>query len=579
MQPEDSAALEEVRWSAFVQQLAEHLAAQWPAMPERLGERYPAFVEHALQQALRRGLTLAPAAARYVQLCFVWGPAFHDKPGFEWAQGLLAAPRANAAQQWALVHRLQARSLAELARLPETRIAPDTLAAADARLVAAFGALGCRGALGALDAQTEPVPLPRAACDIEALELRLADAVPTQVYRLEGEAWQRVDLPPPAPLRVDAARPLPRLVGLLSHRAGLGRQARLQARLRAHAQCERERHPALAFAGSHGLWRWAGHEAGAVSWPVPTLEQPLAPPGCAIAEESSPEIHRLTVEVCGLRDEGDPLGPLAAQVWAWPAEQWWLQIERSAAPEQLVQADREPARGATRCRVERDGEAQDAAALQQGFVQGLDAAVGQALQTLREDWSAVPGLTQPQLEGSLALLVGRAALTWGWHPGPQGLDGRALMRVAGRLALQAALADLRWEGEFALGASSSRLSLRCRGSAALALALAREAPEPPLLAAMLPARAAFRLPFEAELVPLGSAGGAVAGLAGPCRGALVGEAGLRPRTRGGSGFEWFAGLRVEALTLPLELVDPVLGCERRSFELLPARTLVDWSLG
>lgn len=576
MQPEDTVALEEARWSGFVQQLGEHLAAQWPAMPERLGERYPAFVEHAVQQALRRGLTLAPALARYVQLCFVWGPAFHDKPGFEWAQGLLAAPRASAAQQWALVHRLQARSCAELARLPETRIAPDALAAADARLVAAFGALGCRGALGA---DAEPAPQPRAACDVQALELRLTDAVPPQLYRLEGEAWQRVDLPPPAPLRVDAARPLPRLVGLLSHRAGLGRMARLQARLRAHAQCEGERHPALAFAGSHGLWRWAGHEAGNVSWPVSTLEQPLAPPGCAIAEETSPQIHRLTVEVCGLRDEGDPLGPLATQVWAWPAEQWWLQIERSAAPEQPVQPGRAPACGATRCRVERDGEAQDAAALQQGFEQGLDAALGHALQTLREDWSALPGLTQPQLEGSLALLVGQAALTWGWHPGPQGLDGRALMRVLGRLALQAAAADLRCEGEFALAASTSRLSLRCRGSAPLAKALAREAAEPPLLAALLPARTTFRLPFEAELVPLGSAGGTVAVLVGPCSGALVGEAGLRPRTRGGSGFEWFATLRVEPPTLTLELVDPLLGCERRTCELLPARTLVDWSPG
>jgi hypothetical protein len=65
--------------------------------------------------------------------------------------------------------------------------------------------------------------------------------------------------------------------------------------------------------------------------------------------------------------------------------------------------------------------------------------------------------------------------------------------------------------------------------------------------------------------------------AGPTTGALVGEAGLRPCTSGGSGWEWFAGLRVEAVSMPLALQDPVLGDTRIDVALLAARMLVDWS--
>ena len=90
MQPEDTATLEAAAWRDFVTQLADQLAGRWPAMPERLGDRYPAFIDLAVQQALDKGLTRAASVARFVNLWFVWGPAFHDKPGFEWAPPLLA---------------------------------------------------------------------------------------------------------------------------------------------------------------------------------------------------------------------------------------------------------------------------------------------------------------------------------------------------------------------------------------------------------------------------------------------------------------------------------------------------------
>jgi hypothetical protein len=89
----------------------------------------------------------------------------------------------------------------------------------------------------------------------------------------------------------------------------------------------------------------------------------------------------------------------------------------------------------------------------------------------------------------------------------------------------------------------------------------------------------FSLPFEADLVPFAADSGALLQAAGPCAGALVGEAGLRPRTSGGSGWEWFARLRVQAVSLPVVVVDPLLGSVVQTLALLPEQVLLDWRLG
>jgi hypothetical protein len=573
VQPQDTIAVEEALWSTFLADLAEHLAAQWPAMPERLGDRYIAFVEHAAQQADKRGILGAAAVARYVNLWFVWGPAFHDKPGFEWALGLLAAPRER---EWATVHQLVRRSMAELARLPDARIDAKALAAADDRLIDRFGALGRRGAMH----PAEPAPLPRRACDLEAAELRLLEAAVTQQYVLAGGQWQRVALPLPAPVRIDGANPIPRLIGVLSHPPGWP-GTRLQLRTRTHAVCDADVHAALVFIGSHGLWRWHGHETRAVSWPVATLEQApaRAGPGTAIAEETSPDIYKLELQVCGLRDEADALGTQSSQLWVWPASQWWLELQRQAPASQPVLAGKDLAvAGSTRCRVECDGQVADVVPLRTAFEVGLERATAAALQHLLACWARVDGLSQPRLEGTLALLTGRAALSWGWRLGAAGMDGRAFMRVVGELEMKACRAELQFEGELALGGARSRIVLRVADAAALAMPLQREAAEPPLLAAMLPAMARFRLPLTAELTPIASDTGALMQAGGPCSGALVGEAGLRPRTSGGSGWEWFASLRLEAASLPLQWVDPVLGLLRQVHPLWPEQTLLDWKL-
>ena len=103
--------------------------------------------------------------------------------------------------------------------------------------------------------------------------------------------------------------------------------------------------------------------------------------------------------------------------------------------------------------------------------------------------------------------------------------------------------------------------------------------EAPLLNTLLPLMTSFSLPVVAELEPLAADDGALLQAAGAATGALVGEAGLRPRTSGGSGWEWFARLRLEPVTLPVLVSDPFLGESVQTLALLPAMQLIDWSLG
>lgn len=578
MHPPDLEAQEAAAWASFLQRLGEHLGAQWPLMQERLGDRLPAFIELCAQQTLQRGFQRAASVARMANLWFVWGPAFNERPGFEWAAALLAQPPE---QEWLVVHQLLQRSLQELKKLQDqgqARIEPTALAAADQRLVESFGRLGRQGEL----TPREPLPLPLKACDLEAAELRLLEPAATEQYVFAGGQWTRAAIATPAPVRVDIGNPVPRLVAVLAHVPGAKPVAQVQLRSRSHAVCDGDLHPALGFGGTHGRWRWLGHETRAVSWPVHTLVQPGAPagPGSAIAEETSPDIFKLDLEVCGLRDEGAALGSLGTQLWAWPAAQWMLTLERQAAEAQPVLAGREPAlRSATRVSVECDGQPRDAALLRQRFDQGLEAATARALQALLATLGEVQGLAPPSLEGRLALLTGRAALTWGWALGPAGMNARAFMRLLGALEMHAAQADLHAESELTLAEGRARVRLHCVGSAPLAQQLRREASEPPLPATLMPAKAAFRLPFTAEVTPLATDTGTLLQLAAPCTGALVGEAGLRPRLAGGSGWEWYASVRLEPAALPLRVLDPLLGARLLTHPLWDAMPLFDWSVG
>ena len=233
----------------------------------------------------------------------------------------------------------------------------------------------------------------------------------------------------------------------------------------------------------------------------------------------------------------------------------------------------------SRCRIERDGIAQDATALQQQFAAGLDGAVAVGLQTLAAAWELLPGLASIRLDAMLGLLAGKASLSWGWAYGPGGLDGPALMRVVAQLDLMGCLADLQLGGDLTLAGTRSRLTLRLAGQAALRQTVQHDTPTPPLNEVLLAVVTRWRFPVELTLEPLANATGSVLQLAGPATGALVGEAGLRPCTKGCSGWEWFVGLRLEPVAVPLLVTDPLLGQQQLLQPLLPALTLVNWSLG
>ena len=221
------------------------------------------------------------------------------------------------------------------------------------------------------------------------------------------------------------------------------------------------------------------------------------------------------------------------------------------------------------------------------FEDGLDTATAQGLKALADAWQALPGLVSPRLEARLGLLLGQASVSWGWHFGADGLAGPALMRVLGRLAQQACLAELELGGELAGGPAApawladtrTRLTLRFNGQAELRQVLSREQAAPDLAEVLGTAVARWRFPADLLLEPLATDAGRIVQPAGPVTGALVGEAGLRPRTTGGSGFEWFANLRLEPVALPLVLDDPLLGRLHQTLDLLPALTLLQWRLG
>jgi hypothetical protein len=545
------------------------LAGHWTDMVARLGERAEAFHAAAWQQAARRSLVQFDSAARYLNLCFAFGPSFEERPENEWALAILADDRLA---EWLKLHQLVLRAVRELKRRGSEA---DTLQRADAALL---DALDIERRLVDADA----APLPRKACDIDALDLRVLDSEWRHEYRRVDGAWQHMPGPAlPAPLRVDAQHPAPAVLTLLSHAAGEGPPARLQVRQILHGGCDGERHPAVRWLDAAGLARWQGHEARATSWPLHALAQPEPGNGLGVAlvEETAPAIDLLDVPTCGLRDEGPAIGALRVQVQVFPAHQWLVAVQRGPGVEQAWPrnaAVSPPAPTATRCRIERDGVMRDAAASIRGFDEALPRALAEGFDRLFAAWQQTA--RAPTMRATPGLLVGRGAIGWGWREGAAGHADAPLMRVLADLQFDCSL-DLSLEGETESGGTRAHVQLTANGKETLQFALEREQPRPPLLDSLMPAAVRFRFPFSLRCDPVASADGAIWNDAGPCTGAVTGEAGLRPRVGGGSGWQWFVRMNAEPVLAPITVHDPVLGRTRRTLALLPAIALLDWSLG
>ncbi len=574
--PEQAEALEGVERTMLHQRLAQHMAAQWPATAERLGARLPQFIEFTSAAAERHRLRIALAGLRYINLCFVWGSAFDEKPGFEWARDLLADPRTH---EWQKLHQLVRRSVERLAKRSDPALpSAEALQAADARLMQVFAGLGLSGRL----LLREGVELPLLPCDLDLAAIRVTDSTPGLEYLLAATGVSRVPAPPaPPPLRIDPEHPAwPERIHVLARDAAPGgKPTRLQLRTVAHAACDGGWHPHVAFAGTHGLWDWRGGDARAISWPLAAPANTSAAPQllAAIAEETSPDMARLQLSTCALREQGVPLGSGTVQLWTYPSTQWLLQLQRSA-PEVMLWPQQNTVAGSTRVGLERDGSALDAAGWKSGF-DGLDAQMQAALGRLGAAWERSLSLERAQLTATAGVLCGHGALAWGWHQPGDDFRSPLLMQLQAWLELQAFTIDLQCGGELRLGGAHAALRLRATGQAALRTQLMQRTRSPSPPEAIASAVARFRVPFTLEFDSLATPEAATMNAASACTGALVGEAGLRPRLEGGSGWQWYALLRIEQVAVDVALDDPLLGQSRQSLVLLPAMPLLSWSLG
>lgn len=571
---EQAEALEQVELGMLRRGLARHLSAQWPATADRLGARLPQFIEFTSAAAARHQLHIALAVIRYVNLCFVWGSAFEDKPGFEWARNLLADPRMH---EWQKLHHLVRRSAERLGQRGDAGLpTPEALQAADARLTQVFAGLGLAGRL----LLREGVALPLSPCDLDLAAIRTIDETPGFEYLLSDAGVSRRPAPPSPPaLRIDTEHPAwPDRIHVLARAAATGgKPTRLQLRTSSQATCDAGWHPHVSFAGEHGLWDLRGGDARAISWPLCAPTRSSAAPGllAAIAEETTPDMARLQLSTCSLREQGVPVGSGSVQLWTYAADQWLLQLKRPA-PEVMHWPEQTTVSGNSRVALERDGTALDASGWAQGF-DTLDAQLQSALGKLGAAWERSLGIERAQLKANTSVLCGSAALAWGWHQPGDDFRSPMSMQLQAWLALQAFAIDLRCEGELRTGGAHAALRLSANGATALRKHLVRHTPSSP--EDLRDTVAGFRIPFHLDIDSLATAGAATVNASSACAGALVGEAGLRPRLEGGSGWQWFAQLRVEQVTVEVSLDDPLLGRNLKTLTLLPAMQLLTWSLG
>jgi len=550
----DAAATPDDRLAALV-------AQRWGPVLQRLGDRRAAFEAAVRQRAAGHGLAESLEQARYLNLCFAFGPGFEDKTENEWALALLVDQRLRPPVK---LHQLVLRALREIERRGGDLAA---LRAADQALLDA-------GDAARLRSDPSAHALPRQACDLEAVELRLLDTAWRQEYLHREGAWVRGPAPAVAPLRIDANHPAPPVVAVLTQCEGEATPSRLQVRQVPHGHCGLGLHPSVRWLGGHGIAAWREHEARQVAWPV-TAGAELKPSRLLAA--SDPQVTLLQLGSCGLRDEGVPLDGVNLQLWSYAANQWLFTLVRQAsltiaAPEstELAQTG-EP----TRCTLERDGVKRPALAWQEGFDDHLRARLAQGLQKLFNAWQ--PIVQQPHLQAAVSMIDGRASITWGWREGARGIAGPPVMRALASLDLTAS-ADIKLTGFVEYAGARAQLRLKIDGHTALKSEVERFNAEPALIEAFAGAVHRFRWPVVLEAEPMADESGIVFAEVGPCTGALVGSFGLRPSVLVGNAWEWFATLSLEPVATRVLVYDPLLGLSESHMALLGSVQLLDWSV-
>ncbi|MEO8310253.1 MAG: hypothetical protein ABI520_03690 [Caldimonas sp.] len=575
LSPEQVARLVALQRGRDLQLIGEALAVAFPEVRGRLGERWSEVVEHGATRAAAYGLAHILCVARFLASWVACGAEFETRQA--WAAAILTDARRS---QGAKAYQLCVRVLEQLGSVPQAGQPPAAdfavaLRQIDARLASA-------GTLASL--------LPRerirlgAACDVDAVELRLVDPGWRQHYTAQAGPWRREACAPQAiavtlvhdPL-ADAAPRLPQQLTLLSHPASGDISAKLRVRVKAEHRCDALLHPFLQALVTSGPRSLRGDLASDVTIRVHAQAATAGASLPHIGEESSPEFSTLTVASCGLRARGVPMGELWTLLAAYDASQHLIAWRREPTAPWQLPADTPPAPIEARCRRELDGQPVDSSSWVSGF-KDLDAQLQSGVARLLTAWERESGVVDGQLAVDAALLVGSSGITWGWAEGPQGIAMPPYMRLEGLFDLVACRLALRFTGALARAGSRSLLTLSTDGSAALAGPWKRGPDDAALFAVAGKLQRIVEQRFDLAVHPFADAGLAVLTCCGPLRGAIRGVVGLEQRTDG-PGLRWFVRLAVEPVVAPLRIFDPLLGVRVVQQPLLPAQVLVDWSQG
>ena len=557
-----------------LQRLAAVLASALPDAPVRLGARYDEFVAHGATRGAACGLTHMVCVARYLASWVVCGAEFDTRQ--PWAAAILTNDKRH---QGAKVYQLCVRVLEQLRSAPQTG---QPTAAEFAQALQHIDQQLARAGMLASLLPREPIQL-GAACDVDAVELRLVDQAWRQHYTAMGGPWRRVaSAPQVASLALvqdplaDAAPQLPAQITLLSRAAYGDAAARLRVRVKAEHRCDGQLHPLLQCQGPSGARALRGDMAGDATFSMQAQAAATDAGMLAhIGEEDSPQFSVLTVASCGLRARGLPIGGVSTLLAAYDATQHLIAWRREAAASWQLPAETAPATALARCRREADGQLVDASAWPRGF-QALDAQLQQALARLCTAWERESGVSDGKLEVEAAVLVGSAGITWGWAEKPEGIGVPPYMRLEGLFDLVACRLALRFTGTLVRAGSRSVLSLSTDASVPLAGAWQRGPEDAALFTVAARWQSPVRQGFVLAVQPLAGPGLAVLGGHRLLRGAISGAVGLEQRPDG-PGLRWFVRLNVEPVVAQMRVIDPLLGVQTLQQPLLPAQALVDWS--
>jgi len=573
LSPEQVVRLVALQRRRDLQLVGESLAGVFPEVHGRLGERWSEVLEHGATRAAAYGLVHMLCVARFLASWVACGADFETRQA--WAAAILTDAKRS---QGAKAYQLCVRVLEQLRSAPQAGQPP----AADFALALRQldGRLASAGTLASL--------LPRerirlgAACDVDAVDLRLVDHGWRQHYTAQAGPWRREACAPQMatvtivhdPL-ADAAPRLPQQVTLLSHPPSGDVSAKLRVRVKAEHRCDALLHPFLQFPVTSGPQTLRGDMAVDVTMRVHA--QAGAAPGIlpSIGEESSPQFSTLTVASCGLRARGVPIGELSTMLAAYDASQHLIAWRREPVAAWQLPADPPPPIVEARCRRELDGQIVDSSAWVRGF-QNLDTQIREGVARLLTAWERESGVSDGKLAIDAALLVGSTGITWGWAEGPQGIAMPPYMRLEGLSDLVACRLALRFTGALARAGSRSFLTLSTDGSVALAGPWQRGPSDAALFAVAGKLQRPVEQGFELAVQPLADAGLAQLARSGPLRGAIKGAVGLEQRPDG-PGLRWFVRLSVEPVVAHLRIHDPLLGLQIVQQPLLPAQVLVDWS--